>query len=170
MSNSDKNKVTEERPDSNADPISGAPGSHPVGTGIGAASAGAAGAAIGTVGGPIGTAVGAIVGAVAGGLAGKGVAEAVNPTAEDAFWRSTYKTRPYVEPNAPYETYGPAYQYGWESRSQFKDRRFDDVETELERDWQRRRGQSPLDWDKAKHATRDAWERVDRARPGENTH
>ena len=33
--------------DSNPDPITGAPGSHPVGTGLGAAGAGAAGAAIG---------------------------------------------------------------------------------------------------------------------------
>ncbi|NJL23055.1 MAG: hypothetical protein HC895_23115, partial [Leptolyngbyaceae cyanobacterium SM1_3_5] len=35
--------------DSNPDPITGEPGAHPVGTGIGAAGAGAAGAAIGGV-------------------------------------------------------------------------------------------------------------------------
>src|SRR4051812_26680344 len=67
--------------DANADPITGAPGAHPVGTGIGAAAGGiAAGAAIGTVAGPIGTAIGAAVGAVVGGLAGKGVAERIDPT------------------------------------------------------------------------------------------
>src|SRR6186997_2081540 len=103
--------------DTNPDPITGAPGSHPIGTGIGAAGAGAAGAAIGAVAGPIGAAVGAVVGAVAGGLAGKGVAEAVNPTAEDAYWRENFSTRPYVAQGTAYDEYRPAYQYGWESRA-----------------------------------------------------
>lgn len=66
----------------NLDPITGAPGAHPVGTGVGAVAGGvAAGAAAGTVAGPVGTAVGAAVGAVAGGLAGKKVAEKERPTA-----------------------------------------------------------------------------------------
>lgn len=65
----------------NRDPITGTPGAHPVGTGVGALAGGAAaGAAVGTVAGPVGTAIGAAVGAVAGGLAGKGVAEQVDPT------------------------------------------------------------------------------------------
>lgn len=68
----------------NRDPISGALGAHPVGTGVGAAAGGvAAGAAIGSVAGPVGTAVGAAAGAIAGGLAGKGVAETVDPTVDD---------------------------------------------------------------------------------------
>ena len=50
----------------NADPISGAAGSHPIETGIGAAAAGAAaGMAVGAFTGPIGAAVGAAVGAAA---------------------------------------------------------------------------------------------------------
>lgn len=68
----------------NRDPITGAPGAHPVGTGVGAAAGGvAAGAAIGSVAGPVGTAVGAVGGAIAGGLTGKGVAEAADPTVND---------------------------------------------------------------------------------------
>ena len=68
--------------DLNEDPITGEPGSHPVGTGLGAAGGAAAGAALGTaVGGPIGTVVGGIIGAVTGGLAGKDVAENLDPTA-----------------------------------------------------------------------------------------
>lgn len=70
-----------EHPHQNPDPITHAPGSHPVGTGIGGAVGGAiAGAAIGTAVGPVGTAIGAAIGAIAGGLAGHAVAEAVNPT------------------------------------------------------------------------------------------
>jgi len=153
--------------DTNPDPITGAPGSHPVGTGLGAAGAGAAGAAIGAVGGPIGAAVGAVVGAVAGGLAGKGVAEAINPTAEDEYWRENYRTRPYVDPDAAYDDYRPAYQYGWESRSRYSDRSFDDVETDLRSDWERRHAGSSMTWDRAKGAARDAWDRVERALPGD---
>ena len=101
----------EERKDANRDPISGAPGSHPVGTGLGAAAGGvAAGAAAGSVAGPIGTVVGAAIGAVAGGLAGKGIAEMIDPTVEEAYWRETYSSRPYVNQGASYDDYGPAYQ------------------------------------------------------------
>lgn len=73
----------------NPDPITGAPGAHPVGVGLGAAAGGiaggiAAGAAVGTVAaGPVGTVVGAAVGAIAGGLGGKAVAEHFDPTAEE---------------------------------------------------------------------------------------
>ena len=66
--------------DSNLDPITGEPGAHPVGTGLGAAGGALAGAAIGAVGGPVGMTAGALVGAVAGGLVGKEVAEKVDPT------------------------------------------------------------------------------------------
>lgn len=73
----------------NRDPITGAPGAHPVGTGFGAAFGGvAAGAAVGTVAGPIGTVIGAAVGAVVGGLAGKGVAEVIDPTDEVPYHRA----------------------------------------------------------------------------------
>src|SRR5712672_3475723 len=119
--------------DANRDPITGTPGAHPVGTGVGAAGAGAAGAAIGALGGPVGIAVGAAVGAVAGGLAGKGVAESVNPTAEDAYWRSNFKSRPYAG-SATYDEYAPAYRYGWESRARHGDKRWEDVEGNLRSD------------------------------------
>lgn len=146
--------------DANPDPITGAPGSHPVGTGVGAAIAGAAaGAAGGALAGPVGAAVGAVVGAVAGGYAGKAIEETIDPTAEDAYWRENYRGRPYVDQGADYETYRGAYQYGWESRGQYAGLRFEDAESDLERDWRKR--QSKLSWDQAKHATRDAWDRVE---------
>src|SRR5215207_11085068 len=119
-------------PDANPDPITGAPGSHPIGTGVGAAGGGAAGAAIGAAvsgpAAPVGAAIGAVVGAVAGGLAGKGAAEAVNPTNEDAYWRENYSTRPYYESGYSYdEDYRPAYEYGWQSRSQHAGTAFHEV-------------------------------------------
>jgi hypothetical protein len=156
-------------PERNPDPITKAPGSHPVGTGVGAAAGGVAGigaaiatgAVLGSVVGPVGTAIGATVGAVAGGLAGKGVAEQVNPTVEETYWRENYASRPYVTEGATREDFAPAYRYGWESRERYPDQTFDDVELDLERNWEQERGVSRLAWADAKPAARDAWERVE---------
>ena len=151
-------------------------GSHPIGTGVGAAAGGLAGAAAagaiaGTAVGPVGTVVGAVAGAVIGGLAGKGVAAAIDPVAEDAYWRDNYSSRPYVT-GGTYDDYGPAYRYGVDGYGQYKGRKFDEVESELSRDWQRAKGSSKLTWDNAKHATRDSWQRVsdavERAVPGDS--
>ena len=144
----------------NRDPISGAPGAHPIGVGVGAAGGGAAGAAIGALGGPVGAIVGGAVGAIAGGLGGKAVAEQVDPTVEGTYWRDNYLNRPYVETGVLFSEYEPAYRYGWESVSTYPDRDFDAIEPELARDWPRRRGTSTLDWAGAKQAVRDAWNRV----------
>jgi hypothetical protein len=143
------------------DPLTGEPGAHPVGVGIGAAAAGAAiGAAVATVAGPIGTAVGAAVGAVAGGLVGKDVAELVDPTVESAWWRENYVTRDDVVPGTHYEDYGPAYVYGVEVFVRDPARSFDDIEDDLAAGWHQARGDSRLAWTDARAAARDAWERA----------
>jgi hypothetical protein len=159
--------------DANRDIITGAPGAHPVGTGLGAAAGGmAAGAAVGTVAGPVGTVVGAAVGAVVGGLAGKAVAESIDPTVEDAFWQENYRTRPYVETDASYDDYGPAYRYGVDTWRTHGSDNFDVAEPELAAGWERdARRDSRLGWDRARHAVRDSWSRfgdsVERAIPGD---
>jgi len=148
--------------DANRDPITGAPGAHPVGTGLGAAAGGmAAGAAVGSVAGPVGTAVGAAAGAVVGGLAGKGIAEMIDPTAEEAYWRENYTLEPYYEKGYTYEDYHPAYRTGWEGRGRYEGRSFDQVERELEADYLRYCGSSRLGWDKGRVAARAAWDRFD---------
>jgi hypothetical protein len=164
---------SENKGSANRDPITGAPGAHPVGTGVGAAAGGmAAGAAAGTVAGPVGTVIGAAVGAVVGGLAGKGVAEHIDPTIEEAYWRENYKSRPYIGANETFDDYGPAYMYGVENYPRYEGRKFDEVEGDLARDWQRAKGKSSLTWDRAKNATRDSWERlsdtIERATPGDS--
>ena len=155
----EKNAYVEK--DLNKDPITGEPGAHPLGVGAGAASAGAAGAVIGSVVGPIGTVAGAVIGAVAGGLAGKGVAESIDPTAEDAYWRTTYHSRPYVTKGTTYEEYEPAYRYGWESRSKHQGKSFDQVETELQSSWNTPKNHSLSEWNKARPVVRDAWDHFD---------
>lgn len=158
------------------DETTGTLGAHPIGTGVGAAAGGLAGAAaagaiVGTAVGPVGTVVGAVAGAVLGGLAGKGVAAAIDPEAEDSYWRDNYSSRPYAT-GGTYDDYGPAYRYGVDGYGQYQGRKFDEVESELSRDWDRAKGSSNLNWDNAKHATRDAWQRVsdsvERAVPGDS--
>lgn len=152
---------TEER-DLNQDPITGEPGSHPVGTGIGAASAGAAGVAIGAVGGPIGAAVGGLIGVIAGAAAGHGIAEKIDPTAENAYWRDSYKAEPYYEDGEQFEDYDPAYRLGYDRYHEFQGRSYEDAERDLETEWERTKGNSKLSWEKAKLAARAGWQKVER--------
>jgi hypothetical protein len=145
----------------NRDPISGKPGSHPVGTGVGAVAGGATGAAVGSVAGPAGTLVGAAVGAIAGGLAGKGVAEMVDPTVEHAYWKEHYASEPYYTSGRDFDHYEPAYRAGYEGRVKYHGRSYDDVEDDLAADYARFRG-NDMTWEEVRPATRAAWDRVDR--------
>lgn len=153
--------------DANRDPLSGEPGAHPVGTGAGAAAGGLAGAAIGAPAGPIGAAVGGAIGAVGGGLAGKAVAEQVDPTAEEQYWRGAYTDRPYVQPGAAYDDYAPAYRFGWESYGRYGSTysTFDEADSKLSSEWASRGGERST-WDQMKGAVRDAWDRLAGRRGG----
>src|SRR4051794_13401396 len=179
----EKHKPDETEPrDANRDPLTGEPGSHPVGSGAGAAvgagaggaalgaaaaavaSGAAAGGTLGTAAGPVGTVVGAVAGGIAGAYAGRAIAESADPTAEDAYWRENYAKRPYYEQGVAYDEYQPAYRYGWESRARHGDRSYQDVESDLQAGWDQAKGQSRLGWDRARHAVRDAWDRASGSR------
>jgi hypothetical protein len=142
--------------------------SHPVGTTLGTlggAAAGvggavAAGAAMGAAVGPAGAALGAAVGGVVGAMTGHTIAAQINPKDEDLFWRANYSGRPYVKDGSNYTVYQPAYMYGVESYSKNPDRNFDEIEPTLSEDWYKTRGNSTLDWEEAKLASRDAYERL----------
>ncbi len=169
MANLKQDRASSLPADANRDPITGEAGAHPVGTGLGAATAGAAvGAAGGAAAGPVGAVVGAVAGGIVGGLAGHSIAESIDPTAEDAYWREHYASRPYHEPTHSYDEYAPAYRHGWESRARYPDRRFEEVESDLGRDWEKVKAHSHLTWDRARHATRDAWERIEHAATQKN--
>jgi len=159
--------------EANRDPITGAPGAHPIGVGTGAIAGGAAaGAVTGTVAGPVGTMVGAAIGAIAGGLAGKAVAEAIDPTIEDAYWREHYEHEPYYESGRTYDDYAPAYRAGYEGYGETiskygRPRTFEEVERDVEEAYNRRRAANGLSWEKARSPARAAWDRIERALPGD---
>ena len=150
-----------EQPGENRDPITGEPGSHPVGAGVGATGGGVAGAAIGAaVGGPVGAAVGAVVGGVAGAYGGRGVAEAVNPTVEEQYWRENHAAQSWASADRPYEHFAAAYRTGYQGVMKYAGKKYEEVETDLALDYQKHDPTTALPWDRARPAVKAAWHRV----------
>jgi hypothetical protein len=81
----------------------------------------------------------------------------VGAAAHDSYWRRTFASRDYADPDRDYEYYRPAYRYGWEARDRHGGRSFDEVEQELREAWDRER--TGLEWSEALPAIRDAFER-----------
>jgi hypothetical protein len=92
----------------------------------------------------------------------EGSAASRDPTVEAAYWEGKYSSEPYYQSGYSYDDYSPAYRTGFVGRNQFDGRRFEEVERELEAEYNRAKGASRLKWEHAKHATRAAWERADR--------
>ena len=109
---------------------------------------------------------GAAIGAAAGAAAGKGIARAVNPSADDTYWRGAYLNAPYYSAGRPDDDYAPAYRLGYDGWSRYGGL-YDDSERRLASEWESVKGRSRLTWDEAKLATRAAWHRVERAIPGD---
>jgi len=94
-------------PRENRDPITGERGAHPLGTGFGTTGGAVAGAAIGTaIGGPVGGVAGTVVGGVIDAYGGRSVAEAVNPTEEEQYWRENHPRQPCSSSDFDYEHTG----------------------------------------------------------------
>jgi len=146
----------------NADPITDAPGAHPIEVGVGAGAIGAAaGLAVGLVGGPVGAVLGATIGgAIAGGFAGKGIGELIDPTTEDAWLKEYHSSSKHHRKGETHEHYRDAYRYGLASAHQNQDRRFEDIEPELRSGWETNRGDSKMSWDQASGAVRHAFDRT----------
>jgi hypothetical protein len=157
-------KIVANEEDLNRDPLTGTPGAHPVGTGAGAVFGGLSGAALGTAAGPIGVVIGAAAGAVMGGLVGKSTAEAVNPTAEEVFWKETYIREPFYVQGRTYEYYAPGFRAGWKGRVRHDGRTFEEAEAELMAEYNFSKSELDPDWREVKPAARAAWDRVDHSR------
>ncbi len=142
----------------NPDPITDAPGSHPIETGVGAVLGGAAsGLAVGTLtAGPIGAVGGAIIGgALAGGLAGKGVGELIDPTTEDNWIREWLagRSEPPTEENLHAQRRG--FRFGAMAHRQYPGKRFEDVAPELRTAWE---GAETMAWERVQVSVRSGFE------------
>jgi hypothetical protein len=80
---------------------------------------------------------------------------------EDTYWRTNYRNRPYASAGTnEYDYYQPGYRYGYESASRYKDREWNDVESDLSRGWDSYEHRGNSTWENVKGAVRDAWDRV----------
>lgn len=66
---------------------------------------------------------------------------------------------PYFSVGRLWEDYVPAYRFGQRSQRRHAGLRFEDVESQLEREWPTVRGASRLGWVEARGAVEDAWTR-----------
>lgn len=173
LHDSEKDVRKREDRDANRDPLTGSPGSHPVGVGVGAAGGAAAGAAAGTIAGPAGAILGAAVGAVAGAMVGKVAAEAIDPTVEEAYWKEHYATEPYYKPSSS-GNYAAVFRAGFERRTRHLARRIEDLNRDLEKDNSRNRVENGPLWENRREESRApalaAWNRVERIIPSEAGH
>jgi len=138
---------------------------HVVGTGTGAIAGAVAGGAVGALAGPIGMAAGAVVGSMLGGGAGNSLAEVVNPTVYADYWKEKYLAAPYYQAGRPWADYQPAYDLGYSAYTSHRGKDFDDIEAELQADWDATRGNSKLAWVDARGAVHDGWSYVERGAP-----
>lgn len=140
---------------------------HSIGAGTGAVGGAIAGAAVGSMAGPVGTVVGAVAGAVGGAKAGDAIAERINPTEYHDYFQANYQAAPYYSAGREWSDYQPAYQYGYDTYGQYRGQRFEDIEGDLERSWERTKADSRLAWNEARAAVRDGWHHIERALPGD---
>lgn len=90
-------------------------------------------------------------------------AEPMDPTVENTHWEQNFRSRNYVDAKDPYAAYQDAYRYGWESKAQQPEGKWNEVEADLAKGWEAAKGKSVLAWEQAKAATKDAWYRVEKA-------
>ena len=88
------------------------------------------------------------------------MAHDIDPSVEDAYWRSQFYTRPYVKPGERYERFQPAYRRGWEARGKYGELNWEAAEPQLRSEWERDDARSGLSWEVARQAARDAWDRL----------
>ena len=78
---------------------------------------------------------------------------------EEKYWRTNYRDRPYAA-GRDYDFYRPGYRYGYEAANRYQNRSWNDVESDLARDWSSYEHRGTSTWEHIKDAVRDAWDRV----------
>lgn len=90
---------------------------------------------------------------------GQGQGQTASTGAYDDDFRSDFQTR-YASTGGNYEDYGPAYQYGYQAASdpRYQGRSWDDVQSDLQRDYGQRYPSST--WERMKDSIRYGWDKV----------
>jgi uncharacterized protein (TIGR02271 family) len=88
--------------------------------------------------------------------------ESLGARDNDSYFRNDWQTN-YSSLGGSYDDYAPAYQYGSQMRSdsRYKDRSWDEVESNLRSDWDTRYGAGGSStWEKMKAAVRRGWDKI----------
>ena len=129
-----------------------------VGAGGGMVAGAAAGAAVGMVGGPVGVFVGGTVGAILGALGDYAAVDATDP--DYSYWRDNFRDQPGFVGDYNFEDdYSPAYRLGYQGRTRYVGKTWQEADADLARDWDAVKGKSRVTWDEARAAGHAAWHR-----------
>jgi hypothetical protein len=88
--------------------------------------------------------------------------EQAHAVEEEMHWKQSFRREPYCEPGRDFDYYAPAYRIGYEGCARYHGREFDDVERELQSEYERRTDASHPHWNDARAAARAAWDRAKR--------
>src|SRR5438552_13821235 len=66
--------------------------------------------------------------------------------AEETFWRDRYAGERYFVVGMTYEDYEPAYRYGYDMHHRYTGRKFEDVESDMSKGWDKVKAKSRLSW------------------------
>jgi hypothetical protein len=90
---------------------------------------------------------------------------------EDEYWRTNYRNRPYASAaGRDYDFYRPGYRYGYEAACRYQNRDWNEVESDLSRNWSAYEHRGTSTWEQIKDAVRDGWDRVTGKHPAGARH
>ena len=80
---------------------------------------------------------------------------------EESYWRTNWRSRPYASSGSnSYDYYQPGYRYGFDAAKRYRDKNWNDVESDLRTGWNSYEHRGSSTWENVKDAVRDAWDRV----------
>ncbi|MBD1848781.1 hypothetical protein [Leptolyngbya sp. GB1-A1] len=84
---------------------------------------------------------------------------------EDQYWQQHYTAQPYYQSGLTYRDYQPAYRLGYEGYTRYHGTgmSYDEVEPELQQQYEQERRLSWLGWEQARPAVRAGWHRLEQA-------
>src|SRR5260370_3212441 len=88
------------------------------------------------------------------------MAEAMNPTTEEKYWREHHGKQPFVKSGYTYVHYAPSYRTSYEGFHKYPGKAYEEIEDELALDYERHKPGAPLPWDHARHAVHAACAKV----------
>ena len=83
----------------------------------------------------------------------------LTPEAEAAYWRERHGKQPYAKAGS-YEQFEHAYKTGYNSYLKHSGKKFEDIESEVAKDYEQAKPGSALPWDTVRPAASSVWDRL----------